>query len=221
MRKRVINPMADVFKYLAISILFMFIGFGFGVAFVPKEVAYYGNFIIMLLILMTLIMAIFSRKSIIPRSFSMNFVYLFTFIDGILMYPVLQLYLQNLGVNVVINVLLTTIILFGVLSYVSNKKEPGHYLGWGQTLFIFLIVTIISFIINIFIGSSAASIFISMFSIVVFSGYILYDISAIKDDISRGYITDKNDLSVHVLDLYLDFINIFLDLLNILWELKD
>ncbi len=37
------------------------------------------------------------RKNLIPRSFSMNFVYAFTFIDGILTYPLLKYHLEDLG----------------------------------------------------------------------------------------------------------------------------
>ena len=34
-------------------------------------------------------------------------------------------------------------------------------------------------------------------------------------EIENGYINNKNDLSIHILNLYLDFINILLDLLNL------
>ena len=65
------------------------------------------------------------------------------------------------------------------------------------------------------------SLLISIVGVVIFSGYVLYDISLIKHEIENGEIREKNDLSLHVLNLYLDFINILLDLLNIASILDD
>ena len=221
MYKSIENPMSEIFKYLAISILFMFIGFIFGQMFVPISFAYYANKIFILLVIGLLIMSIFSRKNIIPRSFSMNFVYMFTFIDGIIIYPLLQYYLQDLGKDVFISILVATIVLFTVLAKLASRKDAGHYLGLGNILFAGLIGILIASIINIFIGGNALSIVVSIIGVVIFSGYVLYDISLIKYEIENGDIKEKNDLSIHVLNLYLDFINLLLDLLNISSILND
>jgi FtsH-binding integral membrane protein len=61
---------------------------------------------------------------------------------------------------------------------------------------------------------------ISIAGIIIFSGFILYDISLVKEEISKGNIVDREDLSIHVLNIYLDFVNIFLDLLRFIWDLK-
>ena len=221
MYKSIENPMSEIFKYLAISILFMFIGFIFGQMFVPISFAYYANKIFIFLIIVLLIMSIFSRKNIIPRSFSMNFVYMFTFIDGIIIYPLLQYYLQDLGKDVFISILVATIVLFTVLAKLASRKDAGYYLGLGNILFAGLIGILIASIINIFIGGNALSIVVSIIGVVIFSGYVLYDISLIKYEIENGDIKEKNDLSIHVLNLYLDFINLLLDLLNISSILND
>lgn len=221
MYKSIENPMSEIFKYLAISILFMFIGFIFGQMFVPISFAYYANKIFIFLIIGLLIMSIFSRKNIIPRSFSMNFVYMFTFIDGIIIYPLLQYYLQDLGKDVFISILVATIVLFTVLAKLASRKDAGYYLGLGNILFAGLIGILIASIINIFIGGNALSIVVSIIGVVIFSGYVLYDISLIKYEIENGDIKEKNDLSIHVLNLYLDFINLLLDLLNISSILND
>ena len=65
------------------------------------------------------------------------------------------------------------------------------------------------------------SLVISIIGVVIFSGYVLYDISLIKHEIQNDEIREKNELSIHVLNLYLDFINILLDLLNIASILDD
>ena len=221
MLKKMYNPMSQVFKYLSISIVFMFIGYLFGLIFLPPSFIYMANMITAVLMVALIIMALFSKKSIIPRRFSMNFVYLFTFIDGILMSPVISYYVGDMGAEMVINVLLATAIIFGGLAFVANRSESGRFLRWGPVLFISLIALLIISIINIFIGGTVFNIIISIVGIVIFSGYILYDVSLIKSEIEYGYINDRDDLSIHVLNLYLDFINIFIDLLRLVKELND
>lgn len=221
MNRSIENPMSAIFKCLATSVLFMFIGFMFGQIFIPVSFAYYANMIFTFLMIGLLIMSLLSRKNIIPRSFSMNFVYAFTFIDGILTYPLLQYYLEDLGTGVFTSILVASIALFAVLAKLSSRKEAGHYLGLGSILFAGLIGILIALIINIFIGGAMLSLLISIVGVVIFSGYVLYDISLIKHEIENGEIREKNDLSLHVLNLYLDFINILLDLLNIVSILDD
>lgn len=221
MSKKVVNPMAEIFRCLAVSVLFMFIGFLVGPRILPPTVVYYANRIVLFFMIGLLILALCSRKSIIPRSFSMNFVYAFTFIDGILLYPLLQYYLQDLGSDLVITILIGTIALFGVLSLISSKKEAGHYFGMGKILLSGLITLLVLSIVNIFIGGATLNIGISLIGVVIFSGYVLYDISLIKYEIESGALQERNDLSIHVLNLYLDFINILLDLLNIGSSLND
>ncbi len=220
MLKSMYNPMSQVFKYLSISIVFMFIGYLFGL-FLPNSFIYMANTFIGILMIGLLIMALFARKSIIPRRFSMNFVYLFTFIDGILMSPIIRYYVGSMGTDMVISILLATAAIFGGLAFVANRDESGKFLRLGPSLFIGLIVLLIMSVINIFISGSMYNIIISIFGIVIFSGYILYDVSLIKSEIEYGGINDRDDLSIHVLNLYLDFINIFLDLLRLVKELND
>ena len=76
------NPMAATFRYLAISIMFMFVGFLFGKLFIPASLVYIANIFVVVLVVGLLIFSLMSRKNVIPRSFSMNFVYLFTFVDS-------------------------------------------------------------------------------------------------------------------------------------------
>lgn len=220
MLKSMYNPMSQVFKYLSISIVFMFIGYLFGL-FLPTSFIYMANTLVVILMIGLLIMALFSRKSIIPRRFSMNFVYLFTFIDGILMSPIIRYYVGSMGTDMVISILLAISAIFGGLAFVANRSESGKFLRFGPSLFIALIVLLIMSVINIFISGSMYNIIISIFGIVIFSGYILYDVSLIKAEIEYGGINDRDDLSIHVLNLYLDFINIFLDLLRLVKELND
>ncbi|WP_455544314.1 Bax inhibitor-1/YccA family protein [Intestinibacter sp.] len=215
------NPMSAVFRYLSISIMFMFVGFLFGKLFVPASMVYVANIFIGVLVVALLIFSLMSRKNVIPRSFSMNFVYLFTFVDGILMYPILTYYLYDLGTTLFINIVLGTCAIFAVLAFISYRKPAGHYIGLGSALLTGLVVLIGVSIVNIFIQGTVFNIAVSALGIVIFSAYILYDISLLKYDIECGGVTCKNDLSIHVLNLYLDFVNILLDLLRIISDLTD
>lgn len=221
MFKEMHNPMSQVFKYLSISILFMFIGYIFGLLFIPESFIYMANMIMIVLIIGLVIMAILSKKSIIPRRFSMNFVYIFTFIDGILMSPIISYYVGDLGSGVVINVLIATMILFGMLSFIANRSESTKFLRLGPILFALLVALLFMSILNIFLYGKVFNIAISVLGILIFSAYILYDISILKMEIEYGNIRERDNLSIHVLNLYLDFINILLDLLRLVKELND
>jgi len=120
--------MSAIFKHLAISIVFMFIGLIFGQKFIPESFSYYGNIMFIILIIGILIMSLFSRKEIIPRSFSMNFVYAFTFIEGILLNPLLQYYIADLGKEVFQTILISTAILFAILASISNRREARKHI---------------------------------------------------------------------------------------------
>jgi uncharacterized protein len=221
MNKSGFNPMSEIFKFLAISILFCFVGYAFGVAFVPESIVMVANLIFIFVLVGLLILCLLSRKGIIPDRFSMGWVYLFTFIDGILLYPILQMYVGGLGSSTVIMILVVTAIIFFILSMVAKKENSDKYLRMGSVLLTALIILIPLTIISIFMGYGIFNILVTIFSIVIFCGYILYDVSLIKYEINNGNINDSKDLSIHVLNLYLDFINIFLDLLNLVYNFRD
>lgn len=215
------NTISEIFKYLAISLLFMVLGFFVGAMFVPPSFVYFANRVIAIISVLLLVLALFSRKRIIPRRFSMNYVYAFTFIDGILLYPLFVYYLQDLGIGIFVGVVAAAIAIFASLSYMAGKKQGGYYLGLGNVLFAGLLGVLVLTLVSFFFGGRGFSILISIISVIVFSGYILYDISLIKYSVENRFIRDKNDLSIYVLNLYLDFINILLDLLNIVSEVDD
>lgn len=215
------NPFSQIFKYLSISLIFSLIGLIVGNMFIPVSVVYTLSNISSILIIVLLILALFSKKGMIPRRFSMNYVYLFTFIEGIFIYPLMNYYIYDLGIGMVISVLIATIIIFAGLSIYAKNNDTSKSLEYGRALSFILLGVIISSILNIFFKSSMTTIVISAISVLLFSFYIIYDINLIKRDIQYRQIADKDDLSIHVLNLYIDFINILLDLLRIVSKLDD
>ena len=81
--------------------------------------------------------------------------------------------------------------------------------GMGKWLFVGAIVLMVGSIINVFVGSSAGMMAISMLAIGIFSAYMLYDLKQILDGGETNYISAT-------LMLYMDLFNVFQSLLALL-----
>lgn len=109
-------------------------------------------------------------------------------------------------------------ILFGVMSFYGyfTKRDLTSL---GSFLFIGLIAIVIASIVNIFIGSSVASMVISALAIIIFTGLTAYDTQRIREMVS---VENEGNLEIlGALTLYLDFINIFLSLLQLFGNKND
>ena len=110
-------------------------------------------------------------------------------------------------------------ILFGVMSFYGyfTKKNLDSV---GKFMFVGLIAIIIASIINIFIGSSVASMVISAIAIIIFLGLTAYDTQKIREELS---VSGNNNVAEvrGALTLYLDFINMFINLLSLFGIKKD
>jgi modulator of FtsH protease len=83
----------------------------------------------------------------------------------------------------------------------------------GRFLFVGLIVVLLAVLANIFFQIPALSLTISAVAVLLFSGYILFDISRIVNGGETNYITAT-------LAVYLDIYNLFVHLLNLLMALS-
>lgn len=81
--------------------------------------------------------------------------------------------------------------------------------GMGKWLFVGALVLMVGAVINVFVGSTAGMMAISMLAIGIFSAYMLYDIKQIIDGGETNYISAT-------LSLYLDVFNVFQSLLALL-----
>lgn len=90
----------------------------------------------------------------------------------------------------------------------------------GQFMFIGLIAIIIASIINIFVGSSVATMVISALAIIIFLGLTAHDTQQIRQLVSISGDTGKEEV-MGALTLYMDFINLFLNLLQLFGGRKD
>lgn len=81
--------------------------------------------------------------------------------------------------------------------------------GMGKWLFVGAMVLMVGAVINVFVGSTAGMMAISVAAIGIFSAYMLYDLKQIMDGGETNYISAT-------LSLYLDLFNVFQSLLALL-----
>ena len=81
--------------------------------------------------------------------------------------------------------------------------------GLGKWLFVGVLVLLVASVINMFVGSTAGMLALSVGAIAIFSLYMLYDIKQIVDGGETNYISAT-------LALYLDLFNVFQNLLMLL-----
>ncbi|RUM74623.1 MAG: BAX inhibitor (BI)-1/YccA family protein [Sulfurovum sp.] len=135
--------------------------------------------------------------------------FLFTFLTGVSLVPLLAS-LIGMGNGAVIgNAFLMTAVLFGALSlFAINTKSD--YSSWGKPLFITLIVVIIASLINYFVlHSPMMHIAITVGVLLLFSLFTIYD----TQNIANGAYSSPVDAAV---SLYLDFLNMFTSILQML-----
>jgi FtsH-binding integral membrane protein len=155
-----------------------------------------------------LIAAFFFRRR---KAISYSFLYIFTFISGITLYPIVAHYIAVSGPNIVLlSFASTTVVFTGIAIYATKSKRNFSFLG-GFLLAALLALVAIS-IFNIFwpLGTMGMLAY-SFIGVMVFSGYVLFDFSLMKHQGVR-----PEDVPLMALSLYLDFINLFLSILRIL-----
>lgn len=118
----------------------------------------------------------------------------------------------------IVNAFMGAAVLFGTMS-VYGYFTKSSLDSLGKYLFVGLIAIIIASIINIFVGSSVASMVISALAIIIFLGLTAYDTQKIREMVSVE--NSGNAEIVGALTLYINFINIFLNLLQLFGDRKE
>jgi modulator of FtsH protease len=133
----------------------------------------------------------------------------FTFFMGLMLSRMIAMVLgfKN-GSDLVMTAFAGTAGVFFVMASVAStiKRDIS---GMGKWLFVGAMAIMLGAIINVFVGSTAGMMAISVLAIGVFSAYMLYDIKQIIDGGETNYISAT-------LALYLDIFNVFQSLLALL-----
>jgi modulator of FtsH protease len=133
----------------------------------------------------------------------------FTLVAGFFLGPILQvaLHLKN-GAQLVGMAAGGTGIIFGSLATLATVTKKD-FSFMGKFLFIGVILLIVASLANMFFQVPALALTISAIAVLIFSAYILYDISQIVNGGETNYV-------MATMGLYLDIYNIFINLLNLL-----
>jgi modulator of FtsH protease len=133
----------------------------------------------------------------------------FTFFMGLMLSRMIAMVLgfKN-GADLVMTAFAGTAGVFFVMASLATviKRDLS---GMGKWLMVGAVVLMVGSIINIFVGSSAGMMVISMLSMAIFSAFMLYDLKQVMDGGETNYISAT-------LTLYLDIINVFQSLLALL-----
>ncbi|WP_296442866.1 Bax inhibitor-1/YccA family protein [Rhodoferax sp. UBA5149] len=133
----------------------------------------------------------------------------FTFFMGLMLSRMITMVLgfKN-GPDLIMTAFGGTAGVFFVMASLSSviKRDLS---GMGKWLFVGAVAVMVGGIINVFVGSTAAMMAISVAVIGIFSAYMLYDLKRIVDGGETNYISAT-------LALYLDIINVFQALLALL-----
>ncbi|OIO66501.1 hypothetical protein AUJ68_00645 [Candidatus Woesearchaeota archaeon CG1_02_57_44] len=182
---------------LLIATLGVFIGFFIPpILFIPIVIA---EFVI-------LIATLFLRRK---GGFPKSLLYTFVLLTGITTAPIV--YWAGLvgGPSIVLQALgLTTLVFGGLAAYVY--KTGKDFRSIGVFLMFMLFGLIIASLINIFVGNGLFGIIIDAAVLLIFLGFVMYDMSMILRNYQDSQVTDA------VLALYLDFLNIFIRILQLL-----
>ncbi|MBE0473506.1 Bax inhibitor-1/YccA family protein [Rhodoferax sp.] len=133
----------------------------------------------------------------------------FTFFMGLMLSRIIAMVLgfKN-GPELIMTAFGGTAGVFFVMASLSSviKRDLS---GMGKWLFVGALAIIVGGIVNVFVGSTAGMMAISVAAIGVFSAYMLYDLKRIVDGGETNYISAT-------LALYLDIVNVFQSLLMLL-----
>jgi FtsH-binding integral membrane protein len=137
---------------------------------------------------------------------------LYAAIQGAIAGPVLTI-VNRYAPGIPVQAGLLTIAVFGGLTfYAITSKKDFSFLG--GMLMVGLIGLIVSGLVMMFFHTSVMSMIYSLFGILIFSGFVLYDTSNIMQRMTPGMEVTG------AIALYLDFINLFYFILRLLSEMN-
>jgi FtsH-binding integral membrane protein len=199
-----------VLTLLSLSMLAAGVGLAFGLQLIRS--GSYGFLFPAIILEFVVLIALMITTRVLKRAGALNLLLLFafTFISGLTISAVIASYVALGKETAVAEALaLTGVLAVGLGMYAWTTRRNLSRLG--PILFIGLLTLVVASIFSIFFNFGWLSFAIGVGGVVIFSGFILYDIQRIK--------YTENTLSAAILltvSLYLDILNLFLSLLRIL-----
>ena len=134
----------------------------------------------------------------------------FTLLAGVLLGPILQvaLHLKNGAQLVGMAAGGTGIIFFSLATVATVTKKDFSFMG--KFLFIGLILLIVASLANLFFQIPALSLTISAIGVLIFSAYILYDVSRIVNGGETNYVMATLGLFLSIYNLFISLLQLFM-----------
>jgi len=146
------------------------------------------------------------------RSFPRNVILtlLFTFVEGVYIAPILY-WMQATSPGVVGQAGILTFSAFGALS-LYGLTSRRDFSAWGSFLTVGLIVLIVAMIINMFVQSVGAMLWMAAVGVLIFSGLLVFDTWRFMRSGQFG----ADDYVFAAVQIYLDLLNMFMFILSLL-----
>lgn len=211
------DSMLRVYNYMTVAMLISFI-VAWGVSVTPPLMMLLFGTWLKWIVLFAPLVAIFGIAMALTKNLSkqtaLSLLYGFAGLMGVSMSAFFAVFTSMS----ILMAFMATTVLFGTMSFYGYFTKQSLE-SMGQFMFIGLIAIIIASVINIFIGSSTATMVISALAIVIFLGLTAYDTQRLREMVS--YETNPSLEVMGALSLYMNFINIFLNLLQLFGGKKD
>lgn len=203
---------SKVMGLLAFGFLFAFIGTFVGLAIGLGFTGYWVVAIAGIVVLFIL------NFAINKPGLNLFLLYLFTFLEGMALSPIINIYLGSGYGNILAEAfLITAVTSLGLAVYAWTTKRDFSRLG--DYLFFGLILLLVAGIVGIFFGGifsiPLVGLFISIFGVAIFSGYVLYYVQRAR------YMADTlpNAIGITV-SLFITVLNLFIYILELLTILQ-
>ena len=195
--------MSKVMGLLAFSFIFASIGTFVGISIGLS----YGASVFFALAGLVVLIAL---NFLIQKSgLNLVLLYLFTFIEGLSLAPLLGFYLQYNPLILTEAFLMTAVTSLGLGIYAWTTKRDFSRIG--DYLFFGLILLIVASLIGIFFHSTLFSLVICVVGVAIFSGYVLFYIQRAK------YMADTTPNAIGLtVSIFITVLNLFLYILELL-----
>lgn len=164
-------------------------------------------FIMMACLFIPLIMVQRSAREF-PKNLILTF--LFTFVEGVFIAPFLYV-AERTAPGVVSQAAILTFSAFGVLTLYAMLSRRD-FSAWGGFFIVGLVVLIVASIINMFVASATAGLWIASVGVMIFSGLLVFDTWRLLRSGTYG----QDDYVLATVAIYLDLLNMFLFILSLL-----
>ena len=146
------------------------------------------------------------------REFPKNIIltFIFAFVEGVYIAPFLYI-AERSAPGVISQAGALTFAAFGVLTLYALLSKRD-FSAWGGFLIVGLFVLIAASILNFFVGSAGAALWISAVGVMIFAGLLVFDTWRI---VRSGTYT-QDDYVLATVAIYLDLLNMFMFIVSLL-----